>query len=184
MTDKGKKSKGHVIRSLHHLPSLQETIARMSADGKLTKEREQYIKSHLKEWVFDSKYILFNLGAHLGIGFVRFTALPFPLPIGSILRPLWVMANRMYCNLKWDMRRKKVHSLFVLAFSIIPFLGYFAYTIPLRKKSEYLTYLYAQHVSYHLFDKTVEQKLKKAPKFIRKIGYMLLVPQGNLRHTI
>jgi hypothetical protein len=171
-----KKSKKEIIQSLHHLPSLQETITRMSREDKLTKEKEDYIRANLEKWVVDSKYILFNLGVHIALGFVRFTFVPFPLPIGSTLRAIWVMANRMYCNIRLDWHRKRVHSLFVLGFAIIPFLGYFAYTIPLKKKSEYLTYLYAQHISYHLYDKTVEQKLKKAPLFIKKIAYALLVP--------
>ena len=177
MTKKPRKSKRKVIQSLHHVPSLRETLTRMSQDGRITKEREDFINSHLDEWVVDSKYILMNLGVHLGMGIVRFTATPFPLPIGSTIRPLWVMGCRMYCNLRLDWHRKKVHSIPVLLFSIIPFLGYLAYTIPLRKKSEYLTYLYAQHISYSLYDKTLEQKLKKTPKFIRRIAYALLVPQ-------
>lgn len=155
----------------------------MSADGKLNKDKEDYINSHLEEWVADSKYILRNLGVHIGIGVIRFTAFPFPLPLGSTLRALWVMANRMYCNLRLDMRRKSVHSLLVLFFSIIPFLGYFAYTIPLKKKSEYLTYLYAQHISYMLYDTTLEQKLKKAPQIIKKLGYALFVP-AEIRNAI
>ena len=174
---KTKKSKKKVIQSLQHLPSLRETLARMTAEGKIRKEKEEYIDSNLEEWVADSKYILLNLGIHIGIGFVRFTAMPFPLPIGSTLRALWVMANRMYCNLRLDWHRKKIHSLPVLFFALIPFLGYFAYTIPLKKKSEYLTYLYAQHISYMLYDVTMEQKLEKTPAFIRKIGYTLLVPK-------
>jgi len=177
MTKKSKKSKREAIKSLHHVPSLQETIARLSADKKINKEREDYINSHLEGWVADSKYILFNLGVHLAMGVVRFTATPFPLPIGSTIRPLWVMACRMYCNLRWDMNRKRVHSIPVLLFSIIPFLGYFAYTIPLKKKSEYLTYLYVQHIAYMMYDKTFEEKLAKTPKFIRKIGYALLLPE-------
>ncbi len=181
MTNKSKKSKKKIIQSLHHIPSLRETISRLSSDKKISKEREDYINSHLEEWVADSKYILFNLGVHLAIGFVRFTATPFPLPIGSTVRPIWVRANRMYCNLRWDMRRKKVHSMSVLLFSVIPFLGYFAYTIPLKKKSEYLSYLYAQHISYQMFEKTFEEKLKKAPGFIRKIGFALLLPK-DLKH--
>ncbi len=181
MTEKHKKSKRKIIESLHHVPSLRETITRMSTDGKLSKERQDYILLHLEEWVADSKYILLNLGVHIGMGFVRFTVMPFPLPIGSTLRALWVMGNRMYCNLRWDMHRKKVHSIPVLLFAIIPFLGYFAYTIPLRKKSEYLTYLYAQHISYMLYDKTLEQKLRKVPRPIKKIVYALLVP-AEIRH--
>lgn len=171
-----KKSKKKIIQSLHHVPSLRETTAKMLADGKIGKEREEYINSHLDEWVEDSKYILLNLGVHIGMGFVRFTAIPLPLPIGSTLRVLWVMGNRMYCNLKWDMRRKRIHSFPVLFFAAIPFLGYFAYTIPLKKKSEYLTYLYTQHISYMLYNKTFEEKLKKAPRIVKKISYTLLVP--------
>ena len=181
MAKKAKKSKKKIIQSLHHIPSLQETIARLSADKKINKEREDFINSHLEEWVVDSKYVLFNLGVHLAMGVVRFTATPFPLPIGSTIRPLWVMGCRMYCNLRLDMRRKRVHSIPVLLFSIIPFLGYFAYTIPLKKKSEYLAYLYAEHVSYMMWDKSFEEKIAKTPKFIRRIGYALLIP-AEYRH--
>jgi len=165
-----------LIQSLHHVPSLRETAARMRKEGRINKERELHINSHLEEWVTDSKYILLNLGVHMGMGLVRFTAIPLPLPIGSILRVLWVMGNRMYCNLRWDMHKKRIHSLAVLFFAAIPFLGYFAYTIPLRNKSEYLTYLYAQHISYMLYNDTLESNLEKTPKFIRRIGYALLVP--------
>ena len=148
----------------------------MLAESKISQERERYINSHLEEWVADSKYILLNLGVHLAMGFFRFTALPFPLPIGSTVRPIWVMANRMYCNLRLDWHRKRVHSIPVLLFSIIPFVGYFAYTIPLKKKSEYLTYLYAEHISYMLWEKTLEGRLRGVPRLIKKIAYALLVP--------
>lgn len=178
-TTKPKKNHKKIIDSLNHIPSLEATIARMSSDGKITKEREEHIRAGLGEWVADSKYILFNLGVHMGIGFVRFTALPFPVPIGTILRPIWVIGNRLYCDFRWDMHRKKIHSLHVLLFSAIPFLGYFAYTIPLRKKSEYLTYLYAQHISYEIYDMTLEEKLAKAPRFIRRTAYALLVPSDT-----
>ena len=166
-----------IIQDLQHVPSLRQTAERMLAEGRISKTRKDHIDSNLEEWVNDSKYILLNLGVHIGLGFVRFTALPFPLPIGSTLRGLWVMGNRMYCNLKWDMHKKKIHSLIVLFFAIIPFLGYFAYTIPLKKKSEYLTYLYGQHISYMMYDRTLEEKLAKTPKIIKKLVLMLLVPR-------
>ena len=165
-----------VIDSLHHLPSLRETVQRMYSEGRLDEKKQEYINRHIEGWVADSKYILLNLGVHLGIGFVRFAAVPFPLPIGTILRPIWVIGNRIYCDLRWDMEKKKIHSLQVLFFSMIPFVGYFAYTIPLRKKSEYLTYLYSQHIAYGLYDMTVEEKVKKAPRFVKKIAYKLLLP--------
>lgn len=165
-----------VIDSLHHLPSLRETVTRMYSDGKLNKDREEYISMYLEEWVADSKYILFNLGIHLGIGFIRFATVPFPIPIGTILRPLWVAGNRLYCDIRWDIERKKIHSMGVFFFSMIPFLGYFAYTIPLRKKSEYLTYLYAQHISYGLYNMTLEDKLQKTPRLMKKLAYALLIP--------
>ncbi len=165
-----------IIRHLHHVPSLRETASRMEREGRIDKEKEEFIKSHLDEWVEDSKYILFNLSVHIGLGFVRFTELPIRLPICSTLRTIWVMGCRMYCNIRWDMHRKKIHSIPVLLFAAIPFLGYFAYTIPLKRKSEYLSYLYAQHISYMLYNKTLEDKLIKAPKFIKRIAYKILVP--------
>ncbi len=169
-------SKRKIIESLHHVPSLRKTLARMHEEGRITKDKYDYINSHIEEWVADSKYILFNLGVHIGMGFVRFTAIPLPLPIGSTLRGVWVILNRIWCDIKWDMHRKKIHSLTVLFFAIIPFLGYFSYVIPLKRKSEYLAYLYAQHVSYAMYNMTVEAKLKKAPRFIKKMAYSLLVP--------
>jgi len=180
MIKKPKKSKKKIMQSLHHVPSLRITVERMHKEGKINKEKMDYIESRLDEWVEDSKYILMNLGVHIGLGFVRFTALPFPLPIGSTLRGIWVAGNRMHCNLIWDMHRKRIHSLGVFFFSLIPFLGYFAYTIPLKKKSKYLAYLYAEHISYELFELTLENKLKKVPRVLRNLAEILLIP-GELR---
>lgn len=165
-----------LIKDLHHIPSLRQTAARMFSDGRITGEEEAYINSNLAAWTADSKYILLNLGAHIGIGAMRFTAVPIPF-MGSVLRILWVIANRLYCDIRWDMRRKKIHSLTVLLFAAIPFLGYFAYTIPLKEKSEYLTYLYIEHISYMLYNITIEDKLRKIPRFIRNIGYKILIPK-------
>jgi len=172
-----KKARKRIIQSLHDVPGLRGTIERLSAEGRLNKEHVDHVHSHLEEWVADSKYILLNLGAHLSIGLLRFTTIPLPLPIGSTVRGLWVIGNRIYCDIKWDMHRKQVHSMLVLLVAIIPFLGYFAYTIPLKKKSEYLTYLYAEHISYMMYGKAFEEKLAKTPGFIRRIGYALLVPE-------
>ena len=184
MAQRDKHRHKKIIKSLHHVPSLRETVARMYAEGRLNKDREEYINMYLEEWVADSKYILFNLGVHIGIGFVRFTVLPFPIPIGTILRPVWVAANRIYCNLRWDMQRKKIHSLPVFWFSMIPFVGYFAYTTPLRQKSEYLPYLYAEHISYGLYNKTIEERMAKAPRFIKRLAYSILLPAEIRPHGI
>jgi len=171
------KRKHNLVEKLHHLPSLRETLGRLYKEGRIDKEKKDYIETHIEKWVKDSKYILFNLGVHMAMGFVRFTVIPIPLPIGSTLRALWVMGNRMHCNLIWNMERKRIHSLVVLGIAIIPFLGYFAYTIPLKKKSEYLSYLYAEHISFMLYDKALEEKLKKVPAFIKKLAYIMLVPK-------
>lgn len=157
------------------MPSLRKTLARMFVDGKISAKKRDHIEKYLEEWVADSKYILFNLGVHIGIGFVRFTALPVPL-LGSISRFLWVLGNRVWFFLKGETRHKEIHTLLVLFFSFIPFLGYFAYTIPLKKKSEYLAYLYAEHISYMLYNKTFESKLAGFPKFIRSAASGLLIP--------
>ena len=58
MIKRSAENKKKIIQSLHHVPSLQETIARMAGDKKINKEREAYINTHLDEWVSDSKYIL------------------------------------------------------------------------------------------------------------------------------
>ena len=158
------------------MPSLKRTIERISAEERIDKEGIDHINCYIGEWVHGSKYILMNLGVHISMGLVRFSTIPIPLPVCTILRVFWVAANRLYYTLKLDTHKCKVHSLTVLAFSAIPFLGYFAYTIPLKKKSEYLAYLYAQHISYALYDKSLEDKLENAPRFIKNAGYRLLIP--------
>ncbi len=168
--------KKKIIKDLQHVPSLRETLARMVAEGRIDKAKEEYINSCLEEWVEDSKYVLLNLGIHISIGLVRFTVIPIPLPIGSIFRALWVAVNRIYYIIKRDAHKRRIHSTIVFFFAAIPFLGYFAYTIPLKERSEYLTYLYAEHISYSLYNKTLEEKLEKTPGFIKRIGYALLVP--------
>ena len=150
-----RRKKRGVTQTLQHLPSLRKTAIRMFEEGKITGERKQYIDSHIEEWVTDSKHTLFSLGVHISIAFVRFTILPFPL-MGSTLRGLWTTGCRIYYTLKRDLHKKHIHSFTVLFVSLIPFLGYFAYTIPLKKECEYLAYLYAEHISYHLYDKPLE----------------------------
>ena len=74
------------------------------------------------------------------------------------------------------MEKRQIHSFPVLLLAAVPFLGYFSYTIPLKKKNEYLTYLYSQHISYKMHGKALEEKLEKVPAFLRKIACALLIP--------
>lgn len=156
------------------MPNLQETVARMSAEGIITKEREAHINLHLDGWVKNSRYTLLNLGTHMSIGFVRFS-IPF-LPVGSVLRVLWTSGNMVFYSLARNRERREIHSFPVLLLAAVPFFGYFAYTIPLKKKNEYLAYLYSQHISYKMHGKALEKKLEEVPAFLRKIAYTLLVP--------
>ena len=71
-----------------------------------------------------------------------------PLPMGTISRVLWVMGNRIYIEFKRDKEKRGIHSLPVILVSLIPFVGYFAYTLPLKKYSEDVAYIYANQIAY------------------------------------
>ena len=155
---------------------IERCINRLIMDGSLTQEKGSLIKDNLSTTINQSKYILFNLGAHMSIGAV-FAYDIIPLPIGTISRFLWVMGNRIFFEFKRDREKIKIHSLSVLLVSLIPFVGYFAYTLPLKKYNEDVAYVYANQITYLRKEVSLVKYLEGKPRIIKWALESLLIPK-------
>ena len=119
------------------------------------------MRAGLEETVHDSAYVLGHLGAHLGIAAIR---VGFPLlPIGSLGRSLWVLGSRLVETLRGRPERAHVHSVTVFVVALIPFVGYCAYVVALRRVSEDAAYLYLNHVSYSRNGESFDLFLARRP---------------------
>ena len=99
-----------------------------------------------------------------------------PLPMGTISRVLWVMGNRIYIEFKRDKEKRGIHSFPVLLVSLIPFVGYFAYTLPLKKYNEDVAYIYANQIAYMRKEVFLIEYLEGKPKIIKWALKRLLIP--------
>ena len=151
-------------------------IDRLVTDGGLTPEKGALIKYNLSTTINQSKYILFNLGAHMSIGAV-FAYDIIPLPLGTISRFLWVIGNRIFFEVKRDREKSKIHSLPVLLVSLIPLVGYFAYTLPLKKYNEDVAYVYANQITYLRKEVSLFKYLEGKPRIIKWALEKLLIPE-------
>ncbi len=151
-------------------------IDRLIMDGGLSIEKGALIKAQLPTTISQSKYILFNLGVHLSLGAV-FAYDIIPLPVGSISRFLWVLGNRILFEFKRDREKKRIHSFNVLLVSLIPYVGYFAYTLPLKKYSEDLAYVYANQITYLRKEVSLVKYLEGKPRIIIWALKKLLIPE-------
>ncbi|MBM3176075.1 MAG: hypothetical protein FJ022_07200 [Chloroflexi bacterium] len=155
--------------------SIESTVNRLLDDKLIPPERADLLKRNLPDTIRQSRYILLNLGAHMAIGAI-FSFDIVPLPLGTISRVLWVAGNRIYSEVKRDDEKKKVHSVTVLIVSAIPWIGYFAYTLPLKKVNEDAAYLYANHITYERKKESLVKYIQGKPAIIRRILERLLIP--------
>ncbi len=129
------------------IDALSRSVERMRAEALISHEEQQVITGQLTTDLEDARYILKHLGAHLAIGGFRYATM-IPLPVGTLGRPSWVLAWRVIETVKGNRDRASVHSLQVLLFALLPFLGYSAYLIALRKHNERFAYIIANHLCY------------------------------------
>jgi hypothetical protein len=153
--------------------ALSATIARLEADGLLSESAAEDLRCELPETLEKSAYVLRHLAAHLAIGAI-FAFDLIPLPLGTIGRVLWVMGNRFYESTLGTRERARVHSLGVLGIAAIPWLGYAAYLLPLRRASDEAAYLYANHLSYTRRGSAAETLLATKPPFVRRMASWLI----------
>ena len=101
-----------------------------------------------------------------------------PLPVGTLSRFLWVIGNRIFFEVKRDREKIKIHSVPVLLVSLIPFVGYFAYTLPLKKYNEDFAYVFANQVTYLRKEVALVNYLEGKPRIIKWALTKLLIPEG------
>lgn len=155
--------------NIFSIDSLNRTVDRMIHEKQMTLKQNESIRKKINSGGKDVKYILKNLSAHVFIG-VIFAFDVIPLPLGTISRVCWVAGNRFFTTfMKIDKDKQQVHNFKVLFFSAIPWVGYFAYLIPLMKIDTSLTNLYANHISYHIKDKSFNSYLLESPKLTQKL---------------
>ncbi|MFO0917510.1 MAG: hypothetical protein U0872_04245 [Planctomycetaceae bacterium] len=147
---------------------LTETIQRLVVDGELTPVTARRLTKTLQETKHESQYIVKHLCAHLAIGLI-FSFDLVPLPLGTLTRGAWVAGNRLLAMMRGRPEQSKVHSLPVLAVSLIPFAGYFAYLIPLRAANADAAYLYANHVSYLRSNCSLRQYILSKPPWQQRL---------------
>ena len=149
---------------------LAAVIDRLEADERISGERARLLRQELPAAVESSAYVIRHLSVHLGLG--AFFAFDFiPLPLGTISRVLWVIGNRIYESVRGRGERARVHSFGVLLFAAIPFLGYFAYLLPLRRRSQLAAFICANHISYSRngtsFDGFIASRSKPVGRFLQ-----------------
>jgi len=147
---------------------LRETIERLRQDGLLSGLEADRLLESLPTTMQESQYVLRHLGAHLAIGVV-FAFDLVPLPLGTVSRALWVIGSRATEALRGKRELAAVHSVSVLAVSIVPFAGYFAYLIPLRSRSADAAFLLANHITYLRSDCSLHAWLEKKPHWMGRL---------------
>jgi hypothetical protein len=167
-------------RELLRPEGLARTLERLRADGILGDEQSRELGEELSRALAGSRYVLGHLAAHAALGTV-FLLDPTPLPLGTVSRLGWVVGNRCYESLLGTPERARVHSLEVLLVAALPVLGYAAYLLPLRRESEGTAFLFANHVSYALFDAPAASLIGRTPRPLRRLAYKLLptAPTGG-----
>ncbi len=122
----------------------------------------------------DSRYVLKHLSAHLGIAGLRI-AIPV-LPVGSLLRFGWVFSWRVLEIIRGRMVRARHHSVTVLFVALVPFLGYFAYVVALKRIDPVSAWFYANHISLIRFGDTYDAIVERRSKFMQRVMRLIATP--------
>ncbi len=125
--------------------ALKITLGTLLEQRSITTRQAAALHALVPRQLQESSYLLGHLGAHLGIGVV-FAFDVIPLPLGTVCRVLWVTGARLAETLKGNLEKARLHSLPVFLIAAIPWLGYAAYLLPLRRQSRELAFLLANHV--------------------------------------
>ncbi len=149
---------------------LAQTVKELVALNHISAQQGKHLYHCAIAQLASSSYVLKHLGAHLSIG-VIFAFDVIPIPLGTIARVVWVAGARIRETLKSNWERARVHSLGVLAVAAIPWFGYAAYLLPLRRDSKELAYLLANY-SWSLrtgrnFEAFIASRSKRVAQFSR-----------------
>ena len=152
--------------------ALLATLRRLEAEQRIESAAAECLVAELPEIRERSAYTLRHLGGLLGIGALRYSLVAF-LPVGSMLRFLWVATWRIIETVRGRRERARVHSFAVMGVALIPFLGYAAYVLPLRASHPRAPWLYANHVFLLRRGTTLDAWLEGKPRLVRRlVGWM------------
>jgi hypothetical protein len=153
--------------------ALQSTLDRLVEDGDISSQHAVALSDAVPGQLRTTRYVLGHLGAHIGIGVV-FAFDLVPLPLGTIARVSWVAGNRVIETLRGNRKHARVHSLGVFLVAAIPWFGYAAYLLPLRRHSPELAFVLANHTWVGRTGRTYEQFLAEAKFPVNRIGRWLV----------
>ena len=160
--------------------ALQATVERLVANGELSAECAVFVRDAVPAQLHTSRYVLRHLGAHLAIGAI-FAFDLVPLPLGTIARVSWVAGSRLIESARRNHERARIHSLRVFLVAAIPWFGYVAYLIALRRHSPELAFVLANHTWLGRTGHTYEAFLGAASFPVRVVGRWLVPEPGSLR---
>ena len=167
-------------QQLAKIETYDATIEYLVAENEIDAKQARALRITLPRQVGDSRYILNNLGAHLGIGVV-FAFDVIPLPLGTIGRVSWVAGSRCVETYRRNTDRARVHSLTVFLVAAIPWIGYAAYLIPLKKGARELNYLLANQIVISRVGKSLNAYLSTRSKFFGMVGEWLAPTPDSLK---
>ncbi len=150
---------------LHDEAALRDTVRRLVEAQLVSEVRAETLQNTLVEVTTTTSYILRHLAVHLGVGASKAI---LPLPIGSLLRGSWTAGSRLVETARRS-PHANVHSLPVFLVACVPFFGYLAYVIALRRHDPEAAFLYANHISYLRYDAPLEVVLRSKPGTVQKI---------------
>ncbi|GAB5450091.1 MAG: hypothetical protein Hals2KO_04190 [Halioglobus sp.] len=128
--------------SEQRLQALNAVVLALRERGEINDAQAQQLTYALPLEYERSRYVIKHFGVHLSIGAV-FAFDIVPLPLGTIGRIGWVCCARVVETLRANFERARVHSLRVLLVAAIPYLGYFAYLLPLHKDGREVAFVLA-----------------------------------------
>jgi len=155
--------------SLPTTEELQQTIDLLLEKGDVTAFQADTLRLNFPGQMEGSQYVLKNLGAHISIGVV-FAFDVVPLPLGTIARVAWVAGAKVTELLRGNLERARVHSLGVFLIAAVPWFGYAAYLLPLRRDSRELAFLLANHTWMGRTGDTYEAFIRAKPRFIGRFA--------------
>lgn len=165
--------------------AIERTLEHLVAEGAIAEDRAASLRAVLPLQIDRSSYVLGHLGAHLGIGAV-FAFDLVPLPLGTIGRVAWVAGCRAVETARHRPEHARVHSLAVLLLAAVPWLGYSAYLLPLRRESGELAFILANRIWLDRTGNTYEESVARAGAPVQRIARWLVpfpvpaaVPKGQ-----
>ena len=163
---------------LADVDALERTLRQLVAEGEISEQHAETLRVAVRSQLESSRYVLRHLGGHLTIGVV-FAFDLVPLPLGTIARVSWVAGSRLVETARRNRERARVHSAGVLLVAAIPWLGYSAYLLPLRRRHRELAFVLANHTWLARTGRTYERSLAEARRPVRRFGRWLVPIPGR-----